>query len=392
MRLRALKAKHGDAIILESGAATVLIDGGPSGTYKLSLRDALTRLPRDGHIDLMMVSHIDGDHIVGILDMTAEMIEARNDDKTPLVTIGDAWHNSFSDLLADAAASTGETEASAASTASTVTDLMISEDESSLVLSSVSQGRRLRDDLETLAVDTNRRFKGGHAIQGARRREWKKGGLSVSVIGPTQEEIDDLRVRWKRDLKKILDKENPARTEAASGIDRSVTNLASLVCIAEDDDARVLLTGDARSDMILDWLRAVGELNDIVESGGDAGATVHFDVLKLPHHGSARNVTAEFFEKVRADHYVVSGDGGHGNPDPAALTYLFETRPELDFTLHMTYTQDEISQNTTYKKKKRDIALERVLSVGNRRSVIRTPAPGAAFLDVEIGGTVEIAG
>ena len=35
-------------------------------------------------IDLMMISHIDSDHIAGILDMTGDMVEADEDDARPL--------------------------------------------------------------------------------------------------------------------------------------------------------------------------------------------------------------------------------------------------------------------------------------------------------------------
>ena len=73
MTLRALRAKHGDSLLLFAGDATVLIDGGPSGVYRGALRDALTALPgQDGAapmIDLMMVSHIDADHIYGLVHL-----------------------------------------------------------------------------------------------------------------------------------------------------------------------------------------------------------------------------------------------------------------------------------------------------------------------------------
>ena len=75
LTLRALKAKHGDSFFLFAEGATVLVDGGPSGTYNQVLRDHLRNLGRDGEdqprIDLMMVSHIDADHIDGILYLTA---------------------------------------------------------------------------------------------------------------------------------------------------------------------------------------------------------------------------------------------------------------------------------------------------------------------------------
>ena len=45
------------------------------------------------------------------------------------------------------------------------------------------------------------------------------------------------------------------------------------------------------------------------------GGTMHVDLLKVPHHGSANNLDDDFFERITADHYVFSGDGEHGNPE-----------------------------------------------------------------------------
>lgn len=52
---------------------------------------------------------------------------------------------------------------------------------------------------------------------------------------------------------------------------------------------------------------------------------MHFDILKVPHHGSDRNVTREFFENVTADQYIISADGKHGNPDYATLAWIVES-------------------------------------------------------------------
>ena len=40
------------------------------------------------------------DHIDGILDLTTELIEADDEDRQSIVNIRQAWHNSFSDVIA----------------------------------------------------------------------------------------------------------------------------------------------------------------------------------------------------------------------------------------------------------------------------------------------------
>jgi hypothetical protein len=66
------------------------------------------------------------------------------------------------------------------------------------------------------------------------------------------------------------------------------------------------------------------------------------DILKAPHHGSDRNIDADFLRRITADHYVFSGNGEHGNPERETLRMLLDTAGSRKFTLHLTYPVDEI--------------------------------------------------
>ena len=98
----------------------------------------------------------------------------------------------------------------------------------------------------------------------------------------------------------------------------------------------MLLTGDARGDHVLAGLEAQGALAP--------GGTMHVDLLKLPHHGSIRNVDRDFFERITADHYVVSADGRHHNPDVGALELLTEVRGDAEYTLHFTNRVPDVAE------------------------------------------------
>ena len=41
---------------------------------------------------------------------------------------------------------------------------------------------------------------------------------------------------------------------------------------------------------------------------------LHVDILKVPHHGSERNISETFFDIVTADVYVISANGRDDNP------------------------------------------------------------------------------
>jgi hypothetical protein len=157
------------------------------------------------------------------------------------------------------------------------------------------------------------------------------------VVGPLQRELVALQGahdRWLRERKK--GKTKGAESSLAAFVDSSIPNLSSLVLLVQAGAKQMLLTGDARGDKILEGLQLAGLLKPGTKS------TMHVDVLKVPHHGSANNVETSFFERVTADHYVMSGNGEHGNPERETLEMLFAARGDDPFTLHFTYPLADI--------------------------------------------------
>src|SRR5689334_14820713 len=84
----ALPARLGDCLLIECHREgerpwRALIDGGPPDTWP-TLRARLNRLPRaDRRLDLVVVTHIDSDHIGGMLPFF----------ESPPVEVGDVWFN-----------------------------------------------------------------------------------------------------------------------------------------------------------------------------------------------------------------------------------------------------------------------------------------------------------
>lgn len=350
--LEALRAKHGDSLLLHYGdpeePRLVLIDGGPSGVYRRFLRPRLeeVRLARglrddEGlRIELVMVSHIDDDHIRGLLDMTSELKRLQDNAETLPFDLRGLWHNSFDDVLGTRVERLGTAARDALGTASTADDLppeVGREHPAAIVLASVRQGRQLRLDAERLGLHTNRGDGAPLLATGTDRDLFPlRDGLQLRIVGPLVEQVEELQEEWDREIERLGVGQPPA-VELAAYLDRSVFNLASLVVVAEANGKRVLLTGDARGDTVLAGLEQAGLLPE--------GGAVHFDVLKLPHHGSDRNVDTDFFERITADHYVVSGDGRHGNPEPDTVEMLLDAREGAAYDLHLTYAPEEMERH-----------------------------------------------
>jgi ribonuclease BN (tRNA processing enzyme) len=103
LKLHVVQAEYGDCFILESKqgkeSTTVLIDGGPYQTFEKQLKPTLQKLPIKGKLDLVVLSHIDNDHIIGLLDLLEEMKGQRENTTKELVKVSKLWHNSFNDLF-----------------------------------------------------------------------------------------------------------------------------------------------------------------------------------------------------------------------------------------------------------------------------------------------------
>jgi beta-lactamase superfamily II metal-dependent hydrolase len=343
IKLEALRAKHGDCLILQWGDEgelyTALIDGGPSGVYKDFLRPRILELAaaEDNAVilDLLMLSHIDDDHINGLLDLAKEIKDRRcdvnSDQEFPKIRVRHFWHNSLEELLDYEFPSSGTLVSTASAEVKQVPDIetaTVSQYEKhfdSMVLASVPQGQQLHEYARVNGWPINAEFHDPPLVvcrKGAESKVVK--GLNLTVIAPAIAEIEKLRKVWKEKRKEDV---------TAAYRDRSPYNLSSIVVLAEYGGREVLLTGDARGDHILNGLETCGLL--------DKNGCIHVDVLKLSHHGSQNNVEKNFFEKVTADFYVVSGDRvKFPNPSEAAMQWLSDARGDDSYKIYCTYEID----------------------------------------------------
>jgi hypothetical protein len=357
--LEALQAAHGDSLILHYGPPTnprfIVIDGGPKGIFKASLGPRLQEIhaARGGgvlEIRLMMVSHIDDDHITGILDFTRMLRDLKDRDAPLPFDVLTLWHNSFDDIAGRVNASVGADVS--------VSDVLRSAKpktaDGAALVASVAQGRQLRLDADALGLNMNSGFDDLLQFSPSANALNMGARLSFTVLGPRQAELDALHAKWDREVKALLAKKKKKKTGggselsaadlralAAEFIDESIHNLSSVVVLAEFEGKRILLTGDARGDFILKSLREA----KLVKNG-----KIAVDIFKVPHHGSVRNAAAELFETVIADHYVFSANGRDGNPDPPTFDLIFKARPKGKY--HLWLTNNVAPAMTRIKKKK----------------------------------------
>jgi len=346
------RARKGDCLLLHYGTKKIpglaIIDGGPANVYTPHLKPRIMQIRKARGladdaplpVDLLMVSHIDDDHINGILELSGELVVAKKEKRPPFLKVRSLWHNTFDDILGNDPKELRTAVTASFGVASTAPAVDFDEFEQEglnpdalKVLASVEQGARLRDDARFLGW-SNVEF-GKHLIMAAGGQEPAdlKKGLTLTVAGPMQPELFKLQKEHDAWVKE-QEKKKKAKKTLAAFTDTSVPNLSSLVVLASVEDQTMLLTGDARGDKILEGLELMGLLKP--------GGKLHVNVLKMPHHGSDRNMNRPFFQQITADHYVFSGNGEHGNPERETLQMLLDESDDVPFAIHLTYPVNEI--------------------------------------------------
>lgn len=361
--LEALNAKFGDSLLLHYGTQQspklIVIDGGPRGVYSPELAPRLKQLKdlRAGDdaplpIRMVMVSHVDADHIQGILEMTEELLDCDEAGEPRPYKISTIWHNSFDDLVKSVKTAELRGVAQTLRTVATGGEVpahlkkTIRRD-AALVLASIDQGRVLRGNAVKLGIPLNQGFQELIlAPESGGLTRPVSDNLSFNILGPRQDQLDALQNQWAKTIAARRKKGTlkPADLEAAAAafVDKSVYNLSSIVVLAKAGGKSMLLTGDARGDYILEGLEA-GKLKK-------PGKPLRIDLMKVPHHGSVRNVAKEFFEEIIADHYVISADGKHDNPDLDTMKMLLDVRGNLPYTIYLTNHVKRIDQFLAKKK------------------------------------------
>lgn len=306
-----LPASRGDSLWVECARPgrepwRLLIDGGMPESYA-GLRRHLETVARSGSlfIDLLVVSHIDTDHVGGLLALL--------EDQSLDVSFGDIWFNGPPHL-----------PAALPSTA----------------VRSVAEGERLAhllaDQLAVRPRPWNERF-ARRAVATADDQQLLAiefaSGPTLTLLSPTPRRLQILGRKWVkalRDLHRGAAAEPPPKTPAVlddllalaatkTSLDASPTNGSSIAFLLEYRGRSCLFAADAFANVL------GPALTTLARARGDT--PIDIDVFKLPHHGSEGNVTNALLDLVPAQHYVISTDGSHfQHPDDIALARVV-TRP-----------------------------------------------------------------
>ncbi len=320
-RVRLLPALHGDCVWIEYGEegsiSRVLIDGGPVGAYP-ALRAEIERLPPEQRtFELMVVTHIDADHIDGVVKlMRHPELGAK---------FNEVWFNGWPQL-ATLPTLAPATEASADEGRGPISGSYL---DHMLIRSGAACNARFRERAVCVADE------------GALPRVRLGCGMELTLLSPTVEKLRSLRATWSQAFAKLgrepgdadfvqskLDNDRrfrgdegaalavPAGLDEAAALaqdlDAAVANGSSIAFVAEYADQRCALLGDAHAPLIEKSFRRMASAR--------GESKLRLAAVKLSHHGSKGNTTPGLVRAIDCRNYLVSTDGSiFHHPDDEAI-------------------------------------------------------------------------
>jgi beta-lactamase superfamily II metal-dependent hydrolase len=305
IKVDVLPAGYGDCLLVScpkpGGTWRLLVDTGPDETWPV-LRTRLSQIPTDEdgrrHIDLVIVSHIDHDHIGATRFLFA--------DQSLGLSFGDVWFNGRNHLI----------------------ERGIAEGEALSELLSASKQ----------CLPWNTAFQGGAVVVPGDDEFVEVTALSghplITLLSPTQRRLDRLAQVWDTELEKLRDHKSntkeeyergslfpdlEALTECQSFKDTSPSNGSSIAILLEHRGTSVLLAADA-------FATVLGKAMLGLATHRGLSHPLLVDILKLSHHGSRANLLSELLGAVQARHYVVSTNNDrfhHPNDEALARVVRF---------------------------------------------------------------------
>lgn len=328
-----LPARYGDCIWIEYGTNTkthrILIDGGTSGT-RSHIKDLLESLPEEQrHFELMVVTHVDRDHIEGILALLEEDELA--------FTVDDFWFNGWKHLKESEEEDFGP-----------------------------GQGERLTAAIVEHELNWNGAFH-HKAVVIPRSGELPEiplpGSMTITLLSPLIENLVALRPKWEKDVKDAglvpgwgalliipvePGEENFGAFPDVNALnnddfheDTAEANGSSIAFLGSYKGKTVLFGGDSYPSVVLE------SLNKLYDD------KVPLDLVKLSHHASAHNTSPQLIEKFDCAKYLISTNGSNYHHPSAETIARVIKRGGLEVELYFNYksTDNKVWASPTLKAK-----------------------------------------
>lgn len=304
IRINTLKVKNGDSFLISSDdyRTNILVDGGPRSA-KNEVESMINNLiKRQLSLDYICVTHVDNDHICGIIELLKVFI------KKPIMIkklkLKGIFYNNF-------------------------------DENENIKINNCEISFKNGNELSKLIKEVNIKlvemeYKEIKIIKLKANDSFICGSLELNILTPLENEINILKETWEKKNRNIsIYREN-------YGIDiediifkadkkYTVINSSSISFLISDRKSIALFSGDASP---------VSMTKSLLELGYNSGNKLKLDLLKLAHHGAKNSITEEFLEIIECSKYLISTNGcrfNHPSKETLAKIILHFERKKLNF-------------------------------------------------------------
>ncbi|WP_017496412.1 AVAST type 1 anti-phage system MBL fold metallo-hydrolase Avs1a [Flavobacterium sp. WG21] len=356
--VRILPASNGDCFLISFDKKNILLDGGYVSTYKNCIKPILVDLEAKGEkVDYLIVSHIDSDHISGII----KLLEENNSD--PFIKIDNIWHNSYRHLQNIG----GHNHFFLGTHSKKIEELKISsilkddsiESEKNI---SAKKGSTLAALILNGGYNWNSQFNNGPCINNT---DIIADPFHFKILSPNKVRLEKLKNYWAKELYKlgfindlnsteyfddafefIISKEKEPKFSKSKNIssvkidmeelalldfdeDATVANGSSISFILETFGKKMLFLADSHPSVIIDNLKSAYTSDQF---------PIHFDLIKISHHGSVLNSSKELLSLIDSDKYIISTNGKSFNhPDIETIARIVTRNCDFVRSLYFNY-------------------------------------------------------
>lgn len=373
--LTVFDAKGGDSFLVSFGKennTNILIDTGFVSTYTNDIKEALMSLSKNNKkLDLMVITHVDQDHIQGGLKLIKENEYKKVDGISvrSIIEVQEVWHNTYRHLKYKypMETMTEETERKLKKTIMVNQPNMHENGTKEIsVLQGVSFGGYLIKD----NYNWNTSFD-GEAVQEPLKKVLIGEKVEITLLSPNSSKLDALAELWREELitklkvhslsdnelyddafefymQKLSEDLGGTRKIASSSNltiynieelskmeseDDSVVNGSSISFIIEYDEKRLLFLADAHEDIIYESLEEIKGSEEFL----------FFDLIKVSHHGSKNNISNRLASIARSNRYLFSTDGKkHNHPNFETIAKILFNNPNENKLLIFNHRIDKL--------------------------------------------------
>ncbi len=343
INIKLIPAEYGDCVMVSVGDTeqyNLIIDGGLLKTYQKYLKKEISNLTKSKQkINLMICTHMDNDHICGLIHIL-------KNSNTKIIE--NVWYNGFLQVIDPKYYSKEENQYTSQDNEildKIISQGMMTDSEQEI---GINEGLSFGVLIEHNNIPINTITKGQAICAETVKNKYKlRDGLYITVVGPSEHDIDEVREKWKQDMvarnymfrvineiklteafeyqmERVLlsysnEKTNISEAEDLekyigdlSETDESFVNKSSIAFILEYNEKKYLFLGDTVID---------DHLMKNIEK--EVGFKYHFSAIKLPHHGSRYNITHDFISRYTADeYYCLTNSKKFGHPDLEVLSEI----------------------------------------------------------------------